>query len=29
MTRILHQWGAAIQFVMWIALWVVLALAFV
>jgi hypothetical protein len=29
MTRITHQIGAAIQFVMWIALWVVLTLAFV
>ena len=27
MTRIMHQTGAILQFVMWIALWVVLTLA--
>ena len=27
MTRIVHQAGAAIQFVMWVALWIVLTLA--
>lgn len=28
MTRIMHQCGAAIQLVMWVALWVMLTLAF-
>ena len=29
MTRIMHQCGAALQFVMWVAFWVVLTLAIV
>ena len=28
MTRFMHRCGAALQFVMWLTLWVVLALAF-